>query len=187
MNVAPTLLPGVLVVEPDVYGDERGYFLETFHLARYTEAAGIERAFVQDNHSRSGRGVLRGLHLQKRRPQGKLVQVSRGRIFDVAVDVNPTSGTYGKWVGVELSDENHRQLWIPPGYAHGFCVLSDIADVHYKCTAYHDATDEAGLRWDSPEIGIEWPVAKPVVSARDRALPSLAELTRKLTAEGLFA
>ena len=140
MKVIETALPGVLIIEPKVFGDHRGFFMETFRLDRYCEA-GITLPFVQHNHSRSQRGVLRGLHFQKTRPQGKLVSVSRGAVYDVAVDIDPASGTYGRFVGVELNDENHRQLWIPPGYAHGFCVMSDVADFQYKCTDFYFPED----------------------------------------------
>jgi dTDP-4-dehydrorhamnose 3,5-epimerase len=179
MKVIETVLPGVLIVEPKVFGDMRGFFLETFHLERYREA-GIALPFVQDNHSRSQRGVLRGLHFQCSRPQGKLVSVSRGAVYDVAVDIDPASPTCGRFVGLELSDDNHRQLWIPPGYAHGFCVLSDIADLQYKCTAYYLPEDEGGLIWNDPQVGIPWPIAAPLLSAKDRANPTLRELIGKI-------
>ncbi|WP_416137036.1 dTDP-4-dehydrorhamnose 3,5-epimerase [Halomonas sp. HK25] len=178
MNVIQTALPGVLIIEPKVFGDHRGFFLETFQLERYREA-GIDLPFVQDNHSRSERGVLRGLHFQKTRPQGKLVSCSRGAVYDVAVDINPDSPTCGQYVGVELSDDNHRQLWIPPGYAHGFCVLSEVADFQYKCTDFYHAKDEAGLIWNDPDIGIVWPVSEPKLSEKDQANPSLDELLAK--------
>lgn len=177
LKFLPTELPGVLVVEPDVFRDPRGFFLETFHAERYREA-GIPYEFVQDNQSRSARGTLRGLHAQRRRPQGKLVRAVHGEIFDVAVDIRPRSPTFGKWVGTRLSAENFRQLFVPPGFAHGFCVLSEIADVEYKCTDFYDRSDEIGARWDS--AGIEWPVKDPLLSARDAALPTLAELRRML-------
>jgi dTDP-4-dehydrorhamnose 3,5-epimerase len=176
VNVIETELPGVLVIEPDAYRDPRGFFLETFSADRYREAAGITLPFVQDNHSRSRYGVLRGLHAQRRRPQGKLVRVARGEVFDVAVDITPASGTFGKWVGVVLSDENHRQLWIPPGYAHGFVVLSEEADFEYKCTDFYHADDEFGVIWNDPQIAIQWPIQAPVLSAKDRGLPCLSEL-----------
>lgn len=176
MKVRETALPGVLVIEPVVHGDERGFFLETFREDRYAGILDIDLAFVQDNHSRSRRGVLRGLHAQLEHPQGKLVRAARGEVFDVAVDIDPASATYGRWVGVTLSDSNHRQLWIPPGYAHGFLVLSEIADFEYKCTDYYHADDEIGVLWNDPDIGIEWPLEEPVLSAKDSALPSLREL-----------
>ncbi|HMV94087.1 MAG TPA: dTDP-4-dehydrorhamnose 3,5-epimerase, partial [Thauera aminoaromatica] len=157
MKVIETALPGVLIIEPKAFGDHRGFFLETFQVERYREA-GITLPFVQDNHSRSQRGVLRGLHFQKTRPQGKLVSVSRGAVYDVAVDIDPASATYGKFVGVELNDDNHRQMWVPPGYAHGFCVLSEVADFQYKCTDFYFPADEGGLAWNDPDVGIPWPI-----------------------------
>ena len=175
MKVIETALPGVLIIEPKVFGDHRGFFLETFQVDRYREA-GITLPFVQDNHSRSQRGVLRGLHFQKTRPQGKLVSVSRGAVYDVAVDIDPASATCGKFVGVELSDENHRQLWIPPGYAHGFCVVSDVADFQYKCTDFYSPEDEGGLIWNDPDVGIPWPIAEPQLSGKDLKNPRLREL-----------
>jgi len=176
MKVIETQLPGVRIIEPRVHGDSRGFFVETFQAERYRRDAGIELAFVQDNHSRSGRGVLRGMHSQRSRPQGKLVRVARGEVFDVAVDINPRSATFGKWVGVMLSDENSRQFWVPPGYAHGFVVLSEIADFEYKCTDYYDPSDEVGVMWNDPDVGIEWPLQNPLLSAKDQKLPSLAQL-----------
>ena len=181
MNVLETALPGVLIVEPDVHGDARGYFLETFHRERYA-AHGIPgegQSFAQDNHSRSRKGVLRGLHFQLGRPQGKLVWASAGAVFDVAADVNPDSPTFGQWVGVELGEANHRQIWIPPGYAHGFCALTDVADVHYKCTAPYDPAADAGVAWDDPLLAIDWPVASPLLSDKDRALPCIADAPRE--------
>jgi dTDP-4-dehydrorhamnose 3,5-epimerase len=174
-----TALPGVLIVEPDVLRDARGFFLETFHAARYRQG-GIPYQFVQDNHSRSVRGTLRGLHAQRIRPQGKLVRALRGEIFDVAVDIRPGSATFGKWVGDRLSEENFRQMFIPPGFAHGFCVLSEAAEVEYKCTEFYDRADEIGARWDS--AGIAWPIEHPLLSAKDAALPTLAELRKALDA-----
>ncbi len=171
MNVSPTSLPDVRLIEPIVRTDPRGFFLETWHAARYAEA-GIDLPFVQDNHSRSVRGTLRGLHYQIEQAQGKLVQVVTGRAFDVAVDLRRGSPTFARWVGVELSEENHRQLWIPPGFAHGFYVLSAQADVVYKCTAPYAAEHERTLRWDDPEIGIAWPFAggdAPLLSPKDTA------------------
>ena len=176
MKVTQTELPGVLIIEPTVHGDARGFFAETFQLDRYRELAGITLPFVQDNHSRSRRGVLRGLHMQKDRPQGKLVRVARGEVFDVAVDVNPASATFGRWVGTTLSDTNMRQLWIPPGYAHGFVVLSEVADFEYKCTEYYDPSAEIGVVWNDPDLKIAWPYATPTLSEKDRRLPTLAEL-----------
>lgn len=180
MNIIETDLPGVLIVEPKVFGDTRGFFLETFHKQRY-EAVGIpggQLEFVQDNHSRSAKGVLRGLHFQLENPQGKLVSAGTGAVYDVAADVNPDSPTYKTWVGVELSEENHRQLWIPPGYAHGFCVLSDVADFQYKCTALYHPESDAGVAWDDPELAIQWPVENPLLSEKDLLLPKLSEAQR---------
>jgi dTDP-4-dehydrorhamnose 3,5-epimerase len=179
LNVTPTKLPGVLLIEPDVHGDERGFFVETFQARRYLDGAGIEAHFVQDNHSRSRRGVLRGLHLQRTQPQGKLVRVSRGEVFDVVADVDPKSSTFGQWVGALLSDRNHHQLWIPPGYAHGYLILSDVADCEYKCTDYYHPESEAGVVWNDPDLRIDWPLDNPTLSAKDRALPTLAEFTRR--------
>lgn len=175
MKVLETVLPGVLIIEPKVFGDARGFFLESYQAERYRQL-GIAHTFVQDNHSRSARGVLRGLHFQRSRPQGKLVSVSRGSVYDVAVDINPASPTCGQFVAVELNDENHRQLWIPPGYAHGFCVLSDIADVQYKCTDYYIPEDEGGLLWNDPQVNIPWPIEQPLLSAKDQRNPTLAQL-----------
>jgi dTDP-4-dehydrorhamnose 3,5-epimerase len=175
VNVIETALPGVLIIEPKAFGDHRGFFLETFQVERYREA-GITLPFVQDNHSRSQRGVLRGLHFQKTRPQGKLVSVSRGAVYDVAVDIDPASATYGQFVGVELNDDNHRQLWIPPGYAHGFCVLSEVADFQYKCTDFYFPADESGLLWNDPDVGIPWPITEPQLSAKDANNPRLRDL-----------
>jgi len=176
VRVTRTRLPGVVIIEPQVHGDARGFFIETFALERYRAEAGISLPFVQDNHSRSARGVLRGLHAQARHPQGKLVRVSQGEVFDVAVDINPRSPTFGSWVGEILSDRNHRQVWIPPGYAHGFLVLSETADFEYKCTDYYRADDEIGLIWNDPDVGIEWPDANPRLSAKDARLPTLASI-----------
>ncbi|QEY59582.1 dTDP-4-dehydrorhamnose 3,5-epimerase [Pseudomonas sp. C27(2019)] len=175
MKITTTALPGVLIIEPRTFADARGFFLETFQTERYARA-GITLPFVQDNHSRSKHGVLRGLHLQRNRPQGKLVSVSRGSVFDVTVDINPQSATFGQYVGLELNDENHLQLWIPPGYAHGFCVLSDVADLHYKCTELYDPADETGVIWNDPDINIAWPLHTPLLSAKDQQLPRLSEL-----------
>ena len=175
MKVSALDLPDVKLIQPDVYPDRRGFFLETWRAADYADAGIGSRGFVQDNRSRSLKGVLRGLHFQVGKPQGKLVYVTRGAVFDVAVDIRRDSPTFGKWTGCELSDENHCQLWIPPGFAHGFCVLSDVADVSYKCTETYRAEWDRGIRWDDPDIGIDWPVAAPLVSAKDRALPGLGE------------
>lgn len=173
MNVIQTALAGVVILEPKVFGDERGFFLETFQKERYQTLAGIELEFVQDNHSRSARGVLRGLHFQKTKPQGKLVRVVSGEVFDVAVDINPASPTYGQYEGAILSAENKRQFWVPPGYAHGFAVLSDVADFEYKCTDYYDPADEGSLLWSDPEVAIDWPLDNPTLSEKDATAPTL--------------
>lgn len=165
-------LPGVVIAEPRVFSDERGFFLETYHRQKYVRG-GIEAVFVQDNHSRSSQGVLRGLHYQLKSPQAKLVYVVSGEIFDVAVDLRQGSPTFGKWTGAGLSDENRRQMFIPEGFAHGFCVLSPFADVIYKCSSLYDPADDMGLLWDDPEVGIQWPVSAPVVSEKDKAHPRL--------------
>ena len=177
MKVIETALPGVLIIEPRVFGDARGFFIETFQVERYREI-GITQPFVQDNHSRSQRGVLRGLHFQKTRPQGKLVRVSRGAVYDVAVDIDPKSSTFARYVGVELNDVNHRQLWIPAGYAHGFCVISAVADFEYKCTDFYFPEDEGGLIWNDPEVAIPWPIAQPSLSGKDTVLPTLRDIAQ---------
>ncbi|MGD2115018.1 MAG: dTDP-4-dehydrorhamnose 3,5-epimerase [Acidobacteriota bacterium] len=175
MNVHETDLPGVLLVEPRVHRDHRGFFLETYHRDRYAEH-GIDATFVQDNHSRSGAGILRGLHAQGRHPQGKLVRAVEGAIFDVAVDIRRGSPTFARWVGYELSADNFRQLYIPPGFAHGFCVLGDHAQVEYKCTDFYAPGDELTALWSDPEIGIDWPLDDPVLSDKDGGAPTLQEL-----------
>ncbi|WP_447866349.1 dTDP-4-dehydrorhamnose 3,5-epimerase [Rahnella bonaserana] len=167
MKVTDTEVIGVKLVEPKVFGDERGFFLETFQQDRYREMLDIDLDFVQDNHSRSSRNVLRGLHFQTSKPQGKLVRVVRGEVFDVVVDIRPESATFGKWVGVHLSESNKNQLWVPPGLAHGFVVISEFADFEYKCTDYYDPKNEGCLIWNDPEIGIEWPVETPLLSEKD--------------------
>lgn len=174
MEVVATPLAGVLLIKPKVWGDARGRFVETWQKERY-EAAGIALPFVQDNHSTSGGGILRGLHFQKTFPQGKLVSVSLGGVFDVAVDIRPQSPTFGRWYGVELTGENQWQLWIAPGLAHGFAVTSERAHFHYKCTELYHPEDEGVIRWDDPELGIAWPVAEPVLSAKDRNALSFAD------------
>lgn len=169
MKVIPTRLPDVLLIEPRVFGDERGFFLESWN-EREFEHAGIHARFVQDNHSRSAKGVLRGLHYQVRQPQGKLIRVTAGEIFDVAVDIRRGSPGFGKWEGVRLAAESHRMLWVPVGFAHGFCVLSDFAEVLYKTTDFYAPEHERCLLWNDPEIGIAWPVqGAPVLSAKDAA------------------
>ncbi len=174
MKITATELPDVLLVEPVVHRDARGFFLETWHADKYA-AAGLARPFVQDNHSRSQRGTLRGLHAQLAKPQGKLVRITQGEVFDVAVDIRQGSPTFGKHVGVILSSENFRQLWIPEGFAHGFCVLSETAEMEYKCTDVYDATGDITIAWNDPAIGIEWPIDQPLLSDKDRAGRRLAE------------
>ena len=179
MKATRTALPGVLVIEPKVFGDARGFFFESFNQKAFDAAVGAPTAFVQDNHSRSARGVLRGLHLQAEpHAQGKLVRVTQGRVFDVAADVRRASPTFGRWVGEELSAEGHRQLWIPPGYAHGFLVLSESADFLYKTTDYYAPAAEITIRWDDPELAIAWPDtgAPFALSERDARAPLLSEL-----------
>lgn len=175
MRVIETELPGVVVIEPEVHKDERGFFLETFHGERYRRH-GLPEVFVQDNHSRSVRGTLRGLHAQLRRPQGKLVRVVAGEVWDVAVDIRVGSPTFRRWVAVVLSAGNFRELYVPPGFAHGFCVLSEVAEVEYKCTDYYDPEGELRLAWNDPELAIPWPVRDPILSAKDRAARTLREL-----------
>ncbi len=175
MRVIPTDLPGLLLIEPRCFRDERGFFLEAFQAERYRES-GIRDAFVQDNHSRSRQGVLRGLHFQVKRPQAQIVTVIRGRIFDVAVDLRLGSLTFGRWYGTELSDEGPRQLYMAPGFAHGFCVLSEFADLHYKVSRLYDHTDEGGLIWNDNDVGIGWPISRPIVSDQDGAYPGLRQL-----------
>lgn len=175
MRIEETTLAGVVVVYPDVFRDQRGFLLESYSKERYHQFDALRYDFVQDNHSRSRRGVLRGLHFQEREPQGKLVRVSRGRVFDVAVDIEPASPTFRQYVGVHLDDKEHAQLFIPAGYAHGFCVLSEAADFEYKCTAHYRPGDGRGVLWNDPAIGIRWPLADPVVSPTDAANPTLDE------------
>jgi len=174
-----TDLPGVVVIEPDVHVDGRGFFLETYHADRYREL-GIDGPFVQDNHSRSVAGTLRGLHLQIRHAQGKLIRVIEGEVFDVAVDVRRGSPSFGQWVGVTLTAENFRQCYIPPGFAHGFCVVSPIAQVEYKCTDVYDPAGELGVAWNDPALAIRWPVQQPILSDRDSGHPTLAEVHDRL-------
>ena len=169
-----TDLPGVLLIDPCIFKDSRGFFMETFHQKKYTEA-GIDHAFVQDNYSHSTRGTLRGLHYQLNNPQGKLVYVITGEIYDVAVDIRRGSPGFGKWVGQYLSDKNRRQIFVPEGFAHGFCVLSETADVLYKTTDLYNPDDEHGVLWSDPTIGIDWPVDMPVVSDKDKQFPGLKE------------
>ncbi len=175
MKVSPSALPEVLIIEPKVYGDSRGFFFESFNQRAFNEATGLDAKFVQDNHSRSTKGVLRGLHYQIQQPQGKLVRVVRGSVFDVAVDIRKSSSNFGRWVGVELTEENHRQLWVPPGFAHGFLVTSDTADFLYKTTDYYAPEFERSVAWNDPAIGVEWPLdgVAPQLSAKDKAGVSL--------------
>ena len=172
MKVTTCDLPGLLIIEPDVFGDNRGFFLESWSRQRYREA-GLDFDFVQDNFSLSRRGTLRGLHFQNPLAQGKLVSVLQGEVFDVGVDIRRGSPTFGRWFGMTLSAENKRQFYLPPGFAHGFLVLSEMALFHYKCTDYYSPKDEQGFRWDDPDVGIKWPVENPILSQRDAAAPRL--------------
>jgi dTDP-4-dehydrorhamnose 3,5-epimerase len=178
MNVVKTKLADCVIIEPKVFGDERGFFLETFQAERYACLVGITLPFVQDNHSRSARGVLRGLHFQKTKPQGKLVRVVRGEVYDVAVDIRKGSTTFGEWEGVILSEENKKQFWVPPGFAHGFVVLSDTADFEYKCTDYYDPSDEGSILWSDPDLDIPWPIATPILSDKDASADRLIDVKR---------
>jgi dTDP-4-dehydrorhamnose 3,5-epimerase len=172
MQVTPTSIPDVLLIEPTVFEDDRGFFLESFNLAAFEAATGVVRSWVQDNHSRSSLGVLRGLHYQKPQPQGKLVRCTKGSVFDVAVDIRRSSDTFLAWVGVELSARNYLQLWIPEGFAHGFVVTSDIADVQYKTTDYYLPRGDRGIAWNDPSIGVDWPMTTdPMLSAKDLEWP----------------
>lgn len=176
MKSISTAIADVFILEPKVFGDTRGFFFESFNSRAFAEATGLDVNFVQDNHSRSTRGVLRGLHYQAQQPQGKLVRVVRGSVFDVAVDIRKTSPTFGKWVGVELSEDNHRQLWVPPGLAHGFLVISESADFLYKTTDYYAPEHERCLAWNDPAIGIDWPLeGEPQLSAKDQLGKLLAD------------
>ena len=177
MRVIRTTLKDCVIIEPKVFGDERGFFLETFQTERYVDA-GINLSFVQDNHSRSSKGVLRGLHFQKSKPQGKLVRVVRGEVYDVAVDIRQDSPTFGQWEAVILSEENKTQFWVPPGFAHGFVVLSETADFEYKCTDYYDPSDEGSLLWNDPDLNIPWPIDNPKLSEKDANAPLLADLKK---------
>ena len=178
MRILKTKLLGVLIVEPKIFEDDRGFFKETFQTNRYLQN-NIGRNFVQDNFSRSKKNVLRGLHYQISKPQGKLVSCTRGSVYDVVVDIDVNSPTFREYVGIELSEDNHRQVWISPGYAHGFCVISNIADFQYKCTDYYDPSDEGGIIWNDPDIAIDWPIINPIVSKKDGALPKLKRLHDK--------
>ena len=177
MEFVPTRIPEVVLIKPRVFGDARGFFFETWHERKFA-AAGIAGHFVQDNHSHSTRHTLRGLHFQIRQPQGKLVRVSRGEVFDVVVDIRRSSPHFGQWVGVLLSDTNHHMLWVPPGFAHGYLALSDEIDFLYKCTDFYAPEHERALRWDDPEIGVQWPLpadARPILSAKDAVAPSFKD------------
>ncbi|WP_345867261.1 dTDP-4-dehydrorhamnose 3,5-epimerase [Shewanella algae] len=175
MKVIETKIKDLVIIEPKVFGDERGFFYELFQAERYADA-GIEAKFVQDNRSRSSKGVLRGLHFQKTKPQGKLVTVTEGEVYDVAVDLRPNSVTFGQYESIILSGKNRLQFYVPPGFAHGFCVLSDVADFQYKCTDYYDPSDESGLLWNDPSLKISWPLLAPLLSDKDMKLPTLAEI-----------
>lgn len=176
MQLINTKLKGVKLLKPVVHHDQRGYLKESFSLQRYQQLLAMTEDFVQDNISESKQGVLRGLHFQKNSPQGKLIMAIHGVVFDVVADIDPESPTYGEHIAVELSAENHLQLWVPPGYAHGFCVLSDTAQVLYKCTDYYQADDQGGVIWNCPKLAVKWPINEPILSAKDRELPSLLEL-----------
>ncbi len=175
MKVIKTKIPELLIIEPKVFGDIRGSFMGTWQMSRYQEI-GIHAPFVQDNLSFSTRGVLRGLHYQYPHSQGKLVSVVLGEVFDVAVDIRLDSATFGQWTGVFLSSENHRQLWVPPGFAHGFCVVSDVAYFTYKCTDIYSPKDEGGMAWDDPDISIEWPITEHILSEKDKQYPRLRDI-----------
>ncbi len=176
MQVIPSAIPDVLIIEPKVFGDARGFFFESFNERAFAQATGVTQRFVQDNHSRSAQGVLRGLHYQLQQPQGKLVRVVRGSVFDVAVDLRKSSPTFGRWVGVELSEQNHRQLWVPAGFAHGFLVTSESADFLYKTTDYYAPEHERCITWNDPAIGIQWPLeGAPQLSSKDQQGKLLAQ------------
>jgi len=179
MNVIKTKIKDLLIIEPKVFGDERGFFYETFQAERY-KAAGVNADFVQDNRSRSSRGVLRGLHFQKTKPQGKLVSVTEGEVFDVAVDLRPESNTFGQHEAVLLTGENKLQFFVPPGFAHGFCVLSETADFQYKCTDYYDPSDEGGLLWNDDNLAIQWPIEAPLLSDKDKIQPTFNKIKYQL-------
>ncbi len=178
MKIIETKLPGVKIIEPKVFGDDRGYFFESFQAERYKEC-GITRPFVQDNTSRSEKNVLRGLHHQTNHTQGKLIYVTSGRVFDAAVDIRLNSPTFGQWTSIILDDVDHRQFYIPPGFAHGFCVLSERADFFYKCTDYYDAASEISIAWDDKDIGIEWPISNPILSGKDKVGQRLKDIPKE--------
>lgn len=176
MKVIKTKLRDCVIIEPTVFSDERGFFFETFQVERYDDLAGIRAPFVQDNYSRSSAGVLRGLHFQKTKPQGKLVRVVMGKVYDVVVDIRKDSPTFGQWEGSMLSEKNKRQLWVPPGFAHGFVVMSDVADFEYKCTEYYDPSDEHSILWNDPDLSILWPIDNPILSAKDANAARLIDI-----------
>jgi dTDP-4-dehydrorhamnose 3,5-epimerase len=180
MRFEPTAIPDVIRIEPRIFRDARGFFLESYHEARFAEG-GVRARFVQDNHSRSARGTLRGLHMQVAFAQGKLVRCIAGEVFDVAVDVRPGSRTFGRWVGETLSAENFRQLWVPPGFLHGFCVTSESAEIEYKCTELYHPEDELGVAWNDPDLAIRWPISTPLLSAKDASLPRLRDVEARLS------
>lgn len=179
MKIIETKIKDLLIIEPKVFGDDRGFFYETFQAERYKKA-GIKDSFVQDNRSRSTKGVLRGLHFQKSKPQGKLVSVTSGEVFDVAVDLRPNSETFGLYESIVLTGQNKLQFYVPPGFAHGFCVLSDTADFQYKCTDYYDPTDESGLLWSDPDLNIDWPTKTPILSNKDSMQPQFSQIVEHL-------
>jgi dTDP-4-dehydrorhamnose 3,5-epimerase len=179
MRFEPTSIPDVIRIEPRIFRDARGFFLESYHEARFGEG-GVRARFVQDNHSRSARGTLRGLHMQVAFAQGKLVRCIAGEVFDVAVDVRRGSNTYGQWVGETLSADNFRQLWVPPGFLHGFCVTSEAAEIEYKCTELYHPEDELGVIWNDPDLAIRWPISAPLLSAKDAGLPRLRDVEARL-------
>lgn len=180
MDIVNEPLPGLLIIQPKVFEDARGFFLETWQKETF-QTLGVDDDFVQDNWSRSEKGVLRGLHYQVNHPQGKLISVRTGSVYDVAVDIRPGSPTFGKWHGEVLSEENKLQIYVPPGFAHGFCVLSETADFTYKCTDYYHPEDEAGIRWNDPELAIQWPISAPLVSGKDQKLPFFSEMGETFT------
>ena len=185
MRIFQSKIQGVVIIEPDVYPDPRGFFLEYYNANKY-RIAGIGDPFVQDNHSRSAQGTLRGLHLQREHPQAKLVRVIEGEIFDVAVDLRRRSKTFGQWVGMRMSAANFRQIYVPAGFAHGFCVMSPEAQVEYKCADYYYPKDEMAIRWDDPEIGVQWPICDPILSAKDAAAPLFKDALARLPKEGAY-
>ena len=175
MKIVKTPLDGLLIIKPRIFGDDRGYFLETHHQLKYQDV-GIDCRFVQDNLSFSVKGTLRGLHFQRTKPQAKLIQALTGEIFDVAVDIRPNSSTYGEWFGIHLSEKNRHQLFVPQGFAHGFCVLSESAHFAYKCSEYYDPKDEGGILWSDQTLAIDWPINNPILSEKDRQLPCLSDI-----------